>query len=132
MKTKAGLGLVILGFAVSGAWPAWTKTRNQVPIDVPLTLQAGKTLTEDFRLNLDGLYRIEILADTNLPPETLQCLMGLQTDPARCNGMAPAIAANWILFRNGQEMRGGSSRDPHSAPAEMKTPTRVIGEFPGE
>jgi hypothetical protein len=122
MRTKAGIALVILGMGVFGAWKAWTATRNQTPLDVPILLRAGETVTKDFRLNLDGLYLIEIAADRGAPV----------TNPSECAGIGPALGAEWVLLRDGQEIRRGSSKDPHIAPADAGYAVRVIGEFPGE
>ena len=125
---------MVLGVGVFAGWRLWTSTRNFVPLDVPIALRAGETLTHEFRLNLDGLYLIEITAEPTLPPETLRCLMGAQADAAKCAGLAPAIAADWTVFRSGQQIRSGNSSEAHTAPApdDSRTVVRVIGEFPGE
>lgn len=131
MKTKAGLGLVVLGIGVFVAWNLWTKTRNETPVNVPVSLSPGQTVTSQFRLNLDGLYLIEIEAERNIPPETLHCLMGVEADATQCKDLAPAIGATWILSRGGHEIGRGSSLESHSAPVQTGNVARVIGEFPG-
>jgi hypothetical protein len=132
LKTKSGLALVALGFAILGAWNLWTKSRKLVPVDTAMPLAAPKPITSEFNLNFDGLYLIEIEAQKNIPLATLHCLMGVEADPARCKDAAPAIAATWILSRNGQEYRRGTSAEPHSATAQTDGVARVIGEFQGK
>lgn len=132
MKTKAGLPLVALGLCVLAAWSLWTKTRNLRPVDVPVSLPEGNTVSQDFKLNLDGLYLIEISADKNISPDKARCLLGIAIDTTRCDGVVPAIAVNWSLFRDGQEIRRGTSAEPHSAPVDNLNIVRVIGEFPGQ
>jgi hypothetical protein len=133
MKTKAGIALVLLGAFVFVAWDVWTETRIKVPLDVPITLRAGETVTQEFHLNLDGLYLIEIQAQPTLPPDTLDCLMGIGGGDARCDKIVPAIVATWILWRNGREVQRGTSAEVHTAPAELADgPVRVIGEFAGD
>jgi len=131
MKTKTGLGLVVLGIGVFVAWKLWTKTRNEMPVNVPVSLFPGQAVTSQFRLNLDGLYLIEIEAERNIPPETLHCLMGVEADAAQCKDIAPAIGATWILSRGGHEIGRGTSLESHTAPVQTGNVARVIGEFPG-
>jgi len=132
LTTKAGLVLVALGVGIFSAWHWWTKTRNFVPVDIPVSLAANQSITAQFKPNFDGLYLVEIDAGRTLPPDTLHCLMGLEADPARCKGLPAAIAANWILSSEGQELKRGSSVELHSVPVESQIVTRVIGDFQGK
>jgi hypothetical protein len=132
LTTKAGLALVALGIGVFAVWKWWTDTRHFVPVNLPMPLTAGESISSQFRLNYDGLYLIEITAEPSIPLDTLHCLMGVDADAVRCEDCPPAIAARWILSSNGQEVRRGSSREAHSAPAETRTIARVVGEFPGK
>lgn len=132
LQTKAGIALFVLGLGVFGAWKAWTATRNETPLDVPFTLRAGETVTRQFHLNLDGLYLIEIAAERDATGEKVSCRMGVSTNPSECAGTGPVIDADWVLLRDGQEVRRGSSKEPHVAPSEAQSVVRVIGEFPGE
>jgi hypothetical protein len=68
LKTKFGLGLVALGIAIAAAWIMWTRTRNLVPVDLPVSLVAGQSVTSNFTLNFDGLYLIQVEAQPILPP----------------------------------------------------------------
>jgi hypothetical protein len=132
MKTKTGLALVILGLGILGAWTWWTKTRNFEPVNAPVSLAAGQSVSTEFKLNFDGLYLIEIQLEKNIPLDTLDCRMGIEMDSTRCKDITPAIAANWILSSKGQEIRRGNSTDEHSATLESETLNRGIGEFQGK
>jgi hypothetical protein len=130
MRSKAGIGLIVLGIGVFSAWKLWLNTRNQVPVDLPISLKSGEAVEKEFRLNLDGLYLIKIVAQKNMPLDKLRCLMGV--DAAQCTGIAPTIGANWVLFRDGQEVRRGDSLRSYSELSAPGNVLRVIGEFPGE
>jgi hypothetical protein len=143
MRTKAGIGLVVLGIGVFVGWKLWMNTRSQVPVNVPVSLKLGETIEKEFRLNLDGLYLIEIVVaqkdaekgaerggQKDGRPEALRCLMGV--GGAQCAGIAPVIGASWTLFRDGQEVRRGNSLESHGEPRDQGNVVRVIGDFPGE
>jgi len=132
LMKKFGLGLVALGIGIFAAWSLWTKTRNFVPVDIPVSPAAGQTISAEFNLNFDGLYLIQIEAEKAIPLGTLQCLMGVEADAVQCKGIAPAIGATWILSSKGQEIRHGSSLETHSAPVQSGGVARVIGEFQGK
>jgi hypothetical protein len=132
LKTKAGLALVALGIAILGIWSWWSKTRNFIPVSIPVSWFSGQSLTSQFKLNFDGLYLIELDAEKSLPPDILHCLMGGDPDPMLCKDTPPSVAATWILTRGGQEIARGSSAELHSAPLESETVARVIGEFRGQ
>ncbi|MGB7847704.1 MAG: hypothetical protein WBL63_18985 [Candidatus Acidiferrum sp.] len=132
LKTKLGLGLLALGMAVFAGWDLWVKTRKFVPVDLPVSLAAGQTITSEFKLNFDGLYLIEIDAEKTLPLDTLHCVMGVEGDAAKCKDIPPAIGTDWILSSNGQEVSHGSSLESHSAPVQSDGVARVIGEFQGK
>ena len=123
---------MVLGISVFVAWKAWTATRNETPLDVPIPLYAGEALSKNFRLNLDGLYLIEIAADSAAPDAKVPCLMGVPANPSECVGIASVIGVDWVLLRDGQEIRPGSSKDPHAQTVDEHRAVRVIGEFPGE
>ena len=123
---------MVLGIGVFGAWKAWTATRNETPLDVPITLRAGESIARQFRPNVDGLYLIEIAAEKEATGGKVSCLMGVSTNPSECAGIAPVIDVEWVLLRDGQEVDRGSSKEPHIEPANARGVVRVIGEFPGQ
>lgn len=132
LKTKSGLTLVALGIGIFAAWSLWTKTRNFVPVEHPVSLSPGQSITSEFKLNFDGLYLIEIEAEKTIPVDTLQCLMAVEADPVQCKDVPPALGAVWILFGDGQVVSHGSSLELHSAPVQADNVARVIGEFQGK
>jgi len=131
LKAKFGFGLIALGICVAVAWTLWNHTRNLVPVDQPVSLLAGRSVTLSFTPNFDGLYLIQIETQSAFPPDQLRCLLGVDADPRTCGSAQPVLAANWILSKDGREVRRGSSDKQHSAPVG-KTVSREIGEFHGE
>jgi hypothetical protein len=107
------------------------RTRDLVPVDQPVSPIAGQSVASNFILNFDGLYLIQIEAQAATPPDQARCLLGVDCDPRTCGSLQPVLAANWILSRDGRELRRGSSDEQHSAPAG-NTVSREIGEFHGE
>lgn len=124
--------LVALGIAIYAGWTAWIKTRRLVPLDMPVTWNAGQNVHSTFRLNFSGLYLIEIEAEQTIPVERLDCLMGVEGNATECKGMSSAIAATWIVSSEGLDVARGSSTEPHSAPTQTAGAARVIGEFQGK
>jgi hypothetical protein len=131
LKTKAGLALVAMGIGVFAAWKWWTSTRNFLPLNLPMPLMPGESVSAPFKLNYDGLYLIEITAEPKIPLDELHCLLGVGTAAGRCKGLSSAIVADWIVSSDGRELRRGNSGGLHSVPVQSEAVTRVIGEFPG-
>lgn len=133
LKTKFGLLLVALGVGIFAAWTLWAKTRDFIPVNVPVAFLVGQPITENFRLNFDSLYLIEIEAEkATIPVNILHCLMEMEADHVECRYIPPAIEAAWAISSNGQEIAHGSSLQLHSGPAQSDTMVRVIGEFQGK
>jgi hypothetical protein len=131
VKTKAGFALLALGVSVVGAWSWWRETRNLEPVNLPVPLDAGQSVTSEFKLNFDGLYLIEIEAEQTIPLDVLHCLMGVEADPLQCKSTPSVIDATWVLSRGGREIGQGSSSERHSAPVLTDGVARVMGEFQG-
>ena len=132
LRTKFGLGLVALGISIAAAWILWSRTRNFIPVDRPVSALAGQSVASNFTANFDGLYLIQVEAQPAIPPEQLRCLLGVDADPRACGPVEPALGANWVLSTPGQEVRRGSTDEQHSAPGAGNTISREIGEFHGE
>ena len=108
----------------------WTRTRNLVPVDLPVSLAAGQSATSNVTLNFDGLYLIQVETQSVLPLDQLHCLLGVDADLVKCGSTRPVLGANWVLSSAGQEICRGSSEEQHSA-APGNTVSREIGEFHG-
>jgi hypothetical protein len=131
LKTKTGLALIVLGIGILGAWSWWTRTRNFVPVSMPVPSAAGQSITCEFKLNFEGLYLIEIEAEKTIPLDALHCLMGVETDPEQCKSMPSVIAATWVLSSEARDVGHGGSQEQFSLPVRSNGVTRVIGEFQG-
>lgn len=132
LKMKAGLALIVLGIGILGAWSWWTRTRNFVPVRMPVPRAAGQSITSEFKLNFDGLYLIEIEAEKTIPLDALHCLMGVEAAPDQCKSMPSVIAATWVLSSEGRDIALGSSQEQFSPPVRTNGVTRVIGQFQGK
>jgi hypothetical protein len=132
LRTKFGLGLAALGMSIAGACILWSRTRNFIPVDRPVSPLAGQSVTSSFTPNFDGLYLIQIEAQPAIPPDQLRCLLGVDADPRACGSAEAALGASWVLSTPGQDIRRGSTDEQHSAPTAGNTISREIGEFHGE
>ena len=129
LRTKFGLGLVALGISIAAAWTLWSRTRNFIPVDRPVSALAGQSVASNFTANFDGLYLIQVEAQPAIPPEQLRCLLGVDADPRACGPVEPALGANWVLSTPGQEVRRGSTDEQHSAPASGNTIPGKLASF---
>ena len=82
-----GLGLFIVGVALTVASQYWLATRTFVPLDIPVSLARGHIRSGEFKINLDATYWI----DMHLDPNSASCDSSLQTQwTARLNGKSIA------------------------------------------
>jgi hypothetical protein len=132
LKTKTGLALIVLGIGILAAWSWWTRSRNFVPVSMPIAPAAGRSITSAFTLNFDGLYLVEIEAEKTIPLDALHCLMGVEKDPEECKSMPSVIAATWALSSEARDIGHGSSQEQFGRPVRTNGVTRVIGEFQGK
>jgi hypothetical protein len=84
-----GLTLMVAGVGTFGAWNHWRNTRNFEPVNVPLPLSSGQSISPRFKLNFDGLYLIE----TDAPGPT---------------------QPTWVLSKEGHEIKRGNSQDSNA------------------
>jgi hypothetical protein len=131
LKTKSGIALVILGFAIFAAWTWWKRTRNFIPVNTPISFAANQTTTNNFTLNFDALYQIEIEAEKSLPQAILRCRMAIEENPATCKDAPSALAVTWKLSSSGQKIKSGNSDDQPKISTEADKLARIIGEFQG-
>ncbi|HTQ96735.1 MAG TPA: hypothetical protein VMH89_08010 [Candidatus Acidoferrum sp.] len=131
LKTKSGIALVLLGFAIFAAWTGWKRTRNFIPVITPISLVANQTTTNNFTLNFDALYQIGIEAEKSLPPAILRCRMAIEENPANCKDAPSALAISWTLSSSGQKLKSGNSDDQPKISTDSDKLVRILGEFQG-
>jgi hypothetical protein len=74
--TKVGLTLVLVGALIQAIGLLWVSTRHWTPVDIPITLSPGEIISKEFKINSSALYFIQVVAQKNLPFDTLNCLLG--------------------------------------------------------
>src|SRR3974390_671682 len=116
MKMKIGIGLMARGAGVGTAWAGWTRRRWMDPVDEPISVAAGQSLKQSFRLNYDGLYLIELTVDPS----------------GSGDKEAAETGAEWVLRGGTREIARGVAPEGVGGPDESKSFTRVIGQFLGQ
>ena len=133
--TRLGLASMFLGVILI-LWVAslW-KTRVTKPVDMPVSMSPGHIRTQEFKINLEAVYLIEITADQNkIPPETLFCLLGYTLRDSQCPNTPSVVEASWALSSDGAVVARGSSKDKDSGGGSVMSDGigRAIGTFDGE
>ncbi len=101
----------------------WLETRKLIALDVPVSLSRGHIRTEEFSINLDSGYYIEIEVEETPSLGNLECLMwGCYETPA-------ILKARWALSRAGQVELSGSSDDVNGGSGNVGTVGRKVGYF---
>lgn len=118
--TKAGLTLFLVGAIIQAIGQLWVSTRHWVPLDIPITLSPGEVISKEFKINSSALYFIQVVAQKNLPFDTLNCLLGTYGNPLRLYGIwgssaghtceePPVIEATWTLSNRGHVIANDTS-----------------------
>jgi len=107
-KTLAKVGLIAVALALLLPWSYgyWLETRRFVPVDKPVSLEAGKIQTEQFQINLREDYNVQIDVDYSADDWTREdCAFRWWKD------------FDWTVYR----LSGGTtkSREPWASSAEM-------------
>ena len=135
--TWTGIITFSLGVAASGGTIIWDATRNALPIDQPVSVVPGHVRTREFTVNLNRPYIVSIEAKKRIPFDTLNCLLGVSTDPGNVLGKTcdrpSVIKARWVLTSGGTVVAVGETEDAHGDGGwKNETIQRIIGWFHGE
>jgi len=135
--TLSGIIAFTVGAVVSGGWNIWVMTRTVLPIDIPVSVVPSHVRTKEFKVNLKRLYIISIEAKKRIPFDTLNCLLGVSTDPGNVLGKTcnrPSVVnARWVLTSGGSVVSTGKSDDaPPGGGWGNETIARTIGRFEGQ
>jgi hypothetical protein len=102
--------LIVFGVGVFEIWFSWPQTDINKPIDIPISIAAGHVLTPEFRVNVDRLYTIEVVAKKTIPFDTLNCLLGMpQPGTQKQCERSSVIKAAWTLRSDGTTVAQGTS-----------------------
>ena len=123
--TAVGLGLVFTGIAWFGGWAWWENTRIWKPVDVPVSLSAGRVRTAEFQINVESTYSIGIAVEQSPDYEETRCLLGID----QCQGNPSVLRASWSVSRAGRVLVGGMSDSEHGEFWTGWGPGRVLGSF---
>jgi hypothetical protein len=131
-----GVWLIIISFTSLGFWTHWCNTRTWSPISMPVSLSQGNHIqTDEFILNLNGLYDIYIDVDNKLPFNMLACSAGVTGlwRQGPCN-TSSVVKISWTLSSEGKLVAQGSSDDTQGGGggSEAVGVMRDIGDFQGK
>ncbi len=133
--TRLGLVCMSLGVVLFGGWLLWWKTRILKPVDMPVSMSPGHIRTPEFKINLEAVYLIEIVADQKkIPADSLFCLLGYKILDSSCPNTPSVVAASWILSSDGAVVARGSTKDKDSGGGTVMDDGigREIGSFDSE
>lgn len=100
---RIAIALILAGVFLYAGSMYWLTTRKPIPLDVPISLSRGHIRTEEFSINLDADYSVEILVEKTPSPGDLECLTGGR------NETPATLKTRWVLSNAGQvESSGGS------------------------
>jgi hypothetical protein len=135
LRRTGWIGLVMIGMSLVtlACWTAWFRTRTWSPVEMPVSLlQGSRFSTNEFSINLNAEYRIEIDAKNKIPLETLGCLLG---NGMRSTCAVPSVVGlHWVLSTDGT-VRQGTSDDTKGYGGESESDGeafRTIGFFKGQ
>ncbi len=127
-----GFALVVIGVGLCTGRILWSKTRNWVPLNIPILLTQGQTIrTTEFRIDIPGDYGIAIAVERKIPIEITECLMGMESfHPERCP-VESEINEAWVL-RNDTKIVARGNAATSSSGAYSELIMRQIGSFHGQ
>ena len=133
LLTKVGLGFTLAGVILFAGWAGYLVTRSYEPVNMPVTMPVGHVRTKEFRVNIKAPYEIQIEVKKNIPFDTLNCLLGMNTPSGKDCTVTPAVVnAQWTLMSDGEIVQHGSSLDSKGGAWTNDTIDRQIGEFDGK
>src|SRR5450631_2316561 len=120
---RIGMTLLLTGIAVFVGSRYWLATRKLIPLDMPISLAVGHIKTQDFNINFDSGYYVEIEVEKTRSLDNLECLMwGCYETPSILN-------VTWHLSRNGEVESSGSSEETNGASGTLDVVGRDVGYF---
>ena len=96
---RTGLGFLFLALIVYLSSERWLKTRNFVPLDVPVSLDTRQIKSPPFEINLRNTYFVALQMDSNVDD---------WYSDGRCNDRA-LLGSRWRVYslsaKSGQQRR---------------------------
>ena len=120
---RIGIAILLAGVALYAGCRYWLTTRKLIALDMPISLSRGQLSTEEFGINLDSGYYVEIEVEKTPSLGNLECLMwGCYDTPA-------ILKAQWTLSSAGQVELSGSSDRTNGASGNLGAVGRDVGYF---
>jgi len=130
---RVATAVVLAGLALAIASIFWLSTRKLVPLDIPISLSRGHVRTEEFGINLNSGYYIEIEVEKALSLDNLECQMWgcYEEKPASLEVQrVPAILrAQWVLSSAGNIKLSGHSEEIDGASGNLGVVGSKVGYF---
>lgn len=131
LTNRVGVVLFVAAASISLAVFLWSQAMNAVPLSLPVVLSSGEFQSPKFVTGMSIPYRINIVFDSSIPSEELDCLIGMSKGPQRCGNEAPILNLKWQLISGGQVVANGSSAELVGGSYSYHRTQRHIGIFEG-
>lgn len=100
----SGIFLIIFGVCSFAGNTAWYKTRNWVPLDVPITLSTGYFTSSDFTVSVKEAYTIQLEVDREVPKQLTDTVLGTG-DPSSNRNALRGFNLAWTLSSDGRILK---------------------------
>lgn len=125
-----------LTIAIGAAILAWSyhyiDSYKWKPASFPFDFRSGVSTSQNFKVNLNAEYEINLHVERNLPLEQINCLMGIESlFPDRCKDIISSVDMKWSVFSGGIQVSEGKSNQVRGG-GWGQTIHRTIGKFQGE
>jgi biopolymer transport protein ExbD len=106
-------------------WTAWANTRTWDPLDVSISLSRGHIRTNEFAINLQTSFVVQIEVERKSDSDLAPCLLGF----SECAGTSPVLRASWVLSSGGEIVAQGKSSESDGIVGGTETMAKIIGFF---
>lgn len=132
IAARVGFALILIGTILYGGWALWRTTRTWVPLDIPISLSRGRTRTNEFKINVESAYWVEILINQQFDFKGVPCVAGYKFEG--CKGTPSALKAVWSLSDHGKVVAGGTTdfQDNFGPPGVIRWTLSIIGAEEGD
>jgi hypothetical protein len=131
---RFGIGLLAAAIGFSAlALASWGPSNWRSPLNLPVSLKAGRIETPEFLTSRSIDYGISIEVERKIEFQRLKCLLGMDyyNEQERCAATPSLIDVSWVLSSGGNVItEGDSSKSPGGYFAGAVG--RTIGQFRAE
>lgn len=114
-----------IGVFIAGTW--WDETRSWAPVDMPISLSPGHVRSDEFKINLESTYDIQIEVERGLNFEGVPCLLGFAFP--ECSSTPGVLRISWVLSKQGRIISRGVSDEVERMRGGTDTMARGVGSF---